>query len=266
MKVFINTLSLVSFIITISTAAADGPGATVSFDLAALEEARDVYFSYVENTLKEVTMPDIDFKQGRAVQNIFKVLEPAANVQVAADPSSNALVISANNMTAQFLSKDFRYKLSILTAKGSMAADVIHVSINAIVGLTTQTLPNGKVVPAFTVPNVTVDLPKEHISIHIRGNIVAKIADAFKVLFVSTVRDQITAHLSERVKMALPPILNDIAAKQNGQSDLFEGLTLDWSLAADPIVAAKSFQFGINGLFHPTNETAAEFVVPIEYD
>ena len=67
MKVFINALSLVAFISILSTAAADGPGATVSLDLAALEEARNVYFSYVQNILKEVSVPDIDFKQGRVV-------------------------------------------------------------------------------------------------------------------------------------------------------------------------------------------------------
>lgn len=63
------------------------------------------------------------------------------------------------------------------------------MSVDTTVGLTTQTLSNGEVVPAFTVPKVNVNLPKSGIKIHIHGNAAASIADAFKSLFMGTIRD-----------------------------------------------------------------------------
>jgi hypothetical protein len=51
---------------------------------------------------------------------------------------------------------------------------------------------------------VLVDLPKDHISIHIHGNIVAQIADAFKSIFIGTIRDEIESNLRSTVKSELP--------------------------------------------------------------
>jgi len=52
-------------------------------------------------------------------------------------------------------------------------------------------LPDGKTVPGFVVLSSSIDLPKDHIHITIHGNIIAKIADAFKSLFMGTIRDEI---------------------------------------------------------------------------
>jgi hypothetical protein len=47
------------------------------------------------------------------------------------------------------------------------------MSVSVQLKLIDQTLSNGKVVPAVQVVNVDVNLPKDHIDIHIHGNIVA---------------------------------------------------------------------------------------------
>lgn len=47
------------------------------------------------------------------------------------------------------------------------------MTIDVTIGITTQTLPNGRVVPGFTTPYVIVDLPKDHIKIKIHGNFAA---------------------------------------------------------------------------------------------
>jgi hypothetical protein len=82
------------------------------------------------------------------------------------------------------------------------------MSVHTTVGLTTQTLSNGEVVPAFTVPKVDVNLPKSGIKIHIHGNAAASIADAFKSLFMGTIRDEITKNLKDIISKELPPALN----------------------------------------------------------
>jgi len=52
--------------------------------------------------------------------------------------------------------------------------------------------------------------------------------------------------------------LNTIIADQNGVTEIYPGLNLDWSLGALPTVTARSLQFGIKGLFFPSNETEVE--------
>jgi hypothetical protein len=69
------------------------------------------------------------------------------------------------------------------------------MTIQVTVGLTTQTLENGQIVPAFSVPKINVTLPKEQIKIKISGNTEAYIADAFKGFFMGEIRDQITSNL-----------------------------------------------------------------------
>lgn len=71
-----------------------------------------------------------------------------------------------------------------------------------------QTLSNGKLVPSFNVVSNNIDLPKDHIKIHIHGNIVAKIADAFKSLFMGSIRDSITKSLRDALSRDLPNSLN----------------------------------------------------------
>ena len=71
-----------------------------------------------------------------------------------------------------------------------------------------QTLSDGKVVPSVTVINSYVDLPKDHISLSIHGNLIAKFADLFKGLFMGTVRDQITNQVNNALRNSVPPAIN----------------------------------------------------------
>lgn len=45
------------------------------------------------------------------------------------------------------------------------------MEVDVTVGLTTQKLKNGKVVPGFTIPDVNVNLPKDKIKIKIKGDL-----------------------------------------------------------------------------------------------
>lgn len=56
---------------------------------------------------------------------------------------------------------------------------------------TTQTLPDGRIVPALNSVDVVVDLNRYDIDIKIWGNIWSDFASAFEVFFVGTVADMI---------------------------------------------------------------------------
>jgi len=50
------------------------------------------------------------------------------------------------------------------------------------------------------VPKIEIDLPGDHVSVKIRGNIVAKIADAFKAKYMSDIRAQIIPTVADAIK------------------------------------------------------------------
>jgi len=89
------------------------------------------------------------------------------------DVANNGVALSIDSLGAQFHSGTFKYKWEFITVKGHVDVDISKMSVHTTVGLTTQTLPNGEVVPAFTVPKVDVNLPKSGIKIHIHGNAAA---------------------------------------------------------------------------------------------
>lgn len=132
------------------------------------------------------------------------------------------------------------------------------MSVHTTVGLTTQTLPNGEVVPAFTVPKVSVNLPKKGIKIKIHGNAGASIASVFKSLFMGTIRDQITKNLKDIISKELPPAINKVMAEQKGITEIYPDLMVNWALPAAPKVTAKSLEFQFKGNFFPKNESQFE--------
>jgi hypothetical protein len=86
----------------ISTAAAASAGVTASLDIGVLEQAKDVYFSYILNTLKHVTIPDISFKGGSIRDNSFSISEAVSDVQIIKDPAVNGVTLSMNSLSAHF--------------------------------------------------------------------------------------------------------------------------------------------------------------------
>lgn len=80
-------------------------------------------------------------------------------------------------------------------------------------GLITQTLSNGKVVPGFNVQDVQVHIPSDHLHISIHGNWISSIANAFSGLFKSTIVHEIEKALVDNVNSQLPKALNDLVSQ-----------------------------------------------------
>jgi len=179
------------------TAAFDA-GVIASLDFDIFDQAKEVYFSYAIDALNNAKIPDISFKGGYLNGNNFHIDEASKNVQFV--PSSdNSVTLSVNDLHAHFHSNSFKYKISFIECKGNVDVTISQMSVSIKLQLTQQTLSNGKVVPAVKVLSTDVDLPKSGISIKIHGNVVAKIADAFKSLFMGTIRDQLIKQLKDAV-------------------------------------------------------------------
>ena len=172
-------------------AAAFNSGGTLSVDFPVLQEAKDNYFGFVLNLVNKVVIPNISFSNGHLDGNTFHVAETKDDFNFVAG-TSNSIKLSANDLSASFHSSDLRYKELFLVATGSLDAHISSMSVGLELEIITQTLSDGKVVPAVKVLSTSCDLPKDHISLSIHGNIIAEFASLFKSLFMGAVRDEIT--------------------------------------------------------------------------
>lgn len=204
-------------------------GATASLDIGLVQEAKEVYWNYVMNILQKVTIPDISFKGGYIHSNHFQVTEASKNVQIVNDAAKNGVSLSVSDLKASFKSDSFRYKISFLTAKGNVQVSMSQVSVALKIGLTTQTLSNQKVVPGFSISDVKVSIPSNHLDIKIKGNFISKVANAFKGLFKKTIVHEIESNLVKEIQKELPQALNKVVADQQGHTELYHNMELDWS-------------------------------------
>lgn len=83
-------------------------------------------------------------------------------------------------------------------------------TVNIGVGLqfTTQTLPDGRVVPAINSVDVLVDIDRNDIDIKIWGNIWADFAAAFEIFFKSTVVQLIQDSVRSALTTGIPYYAN----------------------------------------------------------
>ena len=141
-------------------------GAGASIDMAQVMQAKNVFASYLFNTLKNVEMPDMAFDSGFLNQNVFRATPSlnASDTKIVVDEANNGIQISAKNMNAQFLSKSMVERLNVLDAKGSAYFDMTSVSISLDMGITTQKVGE-RLLPAFKTSNIKVDLPDKNMTL-----------------------------------------------------------------------------------------------------
>lgn len=121
-------------------------------------------------------------------ENRFTLDQTAQDVVFSVDVPNNAIVLTCNNLSASFFSGKFRYKEApLLVAKGHLEVDMDKVTIGVGLQFTTQTLPDGRTVPAINSVDVNVGIDRDDISIEIWGNLWADFAAAFEIFFKSTV-------------------------------------------------------------------------------
>lgn len=175
-------------VIVLGLVSAFNPGATGSLDFGVAKQAKNVWFSKVVEIINGVKIPNVDIpKHGWLRTNTFHLDVTANQVDLNPVAASNAVKFTVNGLKAKFHSSDLRYKELIVVARGSVDASCT-VKLDLTLQLTQQTVGN-KVVPAFKVLSTNVDLPNISVSIH--GNLISKIANAFKTFFMGTVKKEI---------------------------------------------------------------------------
>jgi hypothetical protein len=148
-------------------------------------------------------IPDTTFRNGLATghlnNNTAFVQEAPTNIDLQTNRSINAIKLSAKNLRVGFKSSDFQYKLGLITAKGSIDASISNITLDISIGLGTQMLVDGRMVPNITIPEVNLHIPKDKIDIKIHGNIIVAFANAFKSFFIHTMTDKIVKGIQKNV-------------------------------------------------------------------
>jgi len=86
--------------------------------------------------LKTVTIPDISFSGGHLNSNNFQITESSQNVQISDDSALNGVMLSVNDLGAQFVSNDFQYAVLFLILEGSVNVEIERMKTNLVLTLT----------------------------------------------------------------------------------------------------------------------------------
>jgi len=192
-------------------------GIHASLDISILEQAKDVYTNEILKFLNNMALPNMDDGNDYLHGNHITVSQSAANVLFDVDLPNNALTLTLNKLNANFYTDSFRMHSWIFVATGHL--EVIMDSINVGLGLsfTTQTLPDGRVVPKVNAVDVLVDINRDDIDIKIWGNIWSDFASAFEIFFKSTVVELIQDTVKDTLTTTVPDYINAMLVANDGQ-------------------------------------------------
>ena len=97
---------------------------------------------------------------------------------------------------------------------------------------------------------VVCNLPKDHISLDIHGNIWVDLAKAFAMSSIKgAIHDAVVSGVNTALTNDLPPVVNHDLATSQGIAYLYKNTELDWSLANNPSINPDRLEFSIKGLF-----------------
>ena len=244
--------TLLALFAIVNSAFATSDGVHASLDIAILEQAKDAYLDIILVFLNNLQLPDLDDGTGTDYlrKQHVRVMSDESDVIFSVDEANNALVLTLNNLNANYYCDWFRAKWSIFIATGHLEVLMNNVNLQLGLKFVTQTLPNGNVVPAVESVDVIVDIDKEDIDIKIWGNIWSTFASWFEVFFKSTVVDLINEGISASLNTVIPKVINAGLASTNGITEIPEvhNWALDWQTVLPAIVTATSFEIGARGI------------------
>jgi len=133
-------------------------------------------------------------------------------------------------------------------------------TVNIALGLSfkTQTLPDGRMVPAVDAVDVLVDINRDDIDIKIWGNIWSDFASAFEIFFKSTVVELIQDTVQDTLSKTVPDYINTALATQDGllpisdfsKSPFAANWFLDWQTPAAAVITETTVELGARGIMY----------------
>ena len=172
----------------------------------------------IVETLNNLQLPNFDSDDGKDYLhgNHVSVSQDASNVILSVDTAKNALTLNMNDLSANFYTDSFRAHSWIFVATGHAEVEMDTVNIGMGLSFSTQTLDDGKVVPAVSAVDVLVDINRDDIDIKIWGNIWSDFASAFEIFFKSTVVDLIQDTVRDTLTTTVPELLNSEMKTMDG--------------------------------------------------
>ena len=101
-------------------------------------------------------------------------------------------------------------------------------------------------------------MPENSINLTVQGNKVAEVLDKIINDLRPQIKNLIKNELQRGLMKQLAPIINKVVADQNGVTELYPGIDLDWQINAAPTINPSEFSFGIKGLMFPKNSGEVE--------
>ena len=160
------------------------------------------------------------------------------------------MTLTCHDLNANFYTDSFRAHELFFVAKGHLEVIMEDMDIGLGLKFTTQTLADGRVVPAVESVDVLVDIDRSDIDIKIWGNIWSDFASAFEIFFKSTVVDMIRDGVKSTLETTVPDYINAALAGTDGELDIPVGANwiLDWETIEAAVVTETAFEIGAKGI------------------
>jgi hypothetical protein len=123
------------------------------------------------------------------------------------------------------------------------------VKIGFALQFKTITPPDGRSIMYCDTVDVTVDIDRNDIKLHVSGNWLSDVGSIFTIFFKGTIVDLINDAVSTALTQALPMIINQKLLANDGYIPFTPNFKLDWESPSPAVVSSDSWCLPIKGLF-----------------
>jgi hypothetical protein len=233
-------------------------GVNLSIDTNVFQKAESAYWPMIQQRINAIPMPDLVLPSDESMylkDNDFRVTQPADHFSF--ENVDNCLQIKMNKLSAKFSTGNFHAHHGIFGAHGhaEMAIDTTKL----IFGFrpSTQTLADGRVVPALESCNFDFsDFDKHDLSFSVHGSFWDGFIDMFKGLFEGKVVDAIKGEVQKELTVTLVNDLNQLIANTDGLITIphTQKWLLDLFAAEAGQVSDTSVELGVRGILYDKDE------------
>lgn len=179
----------------------------IQFDV--LRQAANTWFDTIIQVVNGIKIPDVQSGKDYMKDNHFYIEQRVSDVSLNPDVDNNAVELVCEKLTAEFRTNKFRYHVApLVTAKGHAEVDMKTVKIGFALQFKTQTTPEGREIMYCDTVDVTVDIDRNDIKLHVSGNWLSDVGSIFTLFFKGTIVDLINDGVTTALTQALPAIIN----------------------------------------------------------
>ena len=217
----------------------------------------------IQARINAIKVPDMVMKNDTAMyikDNDFTLTQPTNKFEFINDVTDNCFLIKLERLTASFTTGNFHAHYGILGAYGTAHMKIDTVKLSFGLRPVTQTLPDGKKVPAFESCHYDFDsFDTSDLSFDVSGSFWDGFIDMFKGLYEGKIVDAIKGIMKKELTETLPADMNKLIADTDGKAQLLPNETwwFDFDTEAAGIITDTSIFWGARGIIFDSefNET-----------